>query len=375
MAIKVIDDKYLADIANAIRLKSGATDTYTPAEMADAIAALTIGSGGTAELPEEAYNIKGNCELRFANNGWTWFIHTYGDKVNTSDIYNCNRMFNFNQTLTHIPFTINCRANTSISLVNMFSQCYKLETVPKFTNCRPSTTYEMFAYCENLKYFPDDFDEGFDWSHFETSYTTDRSGMFKNCLKLRKLPMAFVNHSIKGGESYRSVYYGLAAHCYDLDEIVGLDVLHKEANWTSNAFSDAFDYCYHVKDLTFLLDNGTPKIANWKNQLIDAVYFGTYADAEYAEALPLEKRIVDDATYQLYKNDADGWTTDIAYSRYNHDSAVRTINTLPDCSANGSNNIKFRGASGSKTDGGAISALTEEEIAVAAAKGWTVSIV
>ena len=39
------------------------------------------------------------------------------------------------------------------------------------------------------------------------------------------------------------------------------------------------------------------------------------------------------------------------------------------------NTIKFRGEAGALTDGGAINTLTEEEIAVAAAKGWTVSIV
>jgi hypothetical protein len=43
--------------------------------------------------------------------------------------------------------------------------------------------------------------------------------------------------------------------------------------------------------------------------------------------------------------------------------------------AGGTNTIKFKGIAGSKTDGGAINTLTEEEIAVAAAKGWTVTLV
>jgi hypothetical protein len=63
----------------------------------------------------------------------------------------------------------------------------------------------------------------------------------------------------------------------------------------------------------------------------------------------------------------------VDYARYNHDSAVNTINSLPDTSAYGTNTIKFRGIAGSATDGGAINTLTEEEIAVATAKGWTVS--
>jgi hypothetical protein len=80
------------------------------------------------------------------------------------------------------------------------------------------------------------------------------------------------------------------------------------------------------------------------------------------------------------KDDPDWFTCDVAYSRYNHDSAVATINSLPDTSeflleCEGYNQITFNGAAGSNTDGGAISNLTEAEIAVAAAKGWTVTFI
>ena len=64
----------------------------------------------------------------------------------------------------------------------------------------------------------------------------------------------------------------------------------------------------------------------------------------------------------------------VAYSRYNHNSAVNTINSLPSCSA-GTSTIKFEGEAGSATDGGAINTLTAEEIAVATAKNWTVTFV
>ena len=65
-------------------------------------------------------------------------------------------------------------------------------------------------------------------------------------------------------------------------------------------------------------------------------------------------------------------------SVYNHDSAVETINSLPDTSAflaeaGGTNTIIFYRDQGANTDGGAIGNLTAEEIAVAAAKGWTVA--
>lgn len=70
----------------------------------------------------------------------------------------------------------------------------------------------------------------------------------------------------------------------------------------------------------------------------------------------------------------------ILTARYNHASAVETLNSLPDTSeylatAGGTNTIKFNGVQGALTDGGAINTLTEEEIAVATAKGWTVTFV
>jgi hypothetical protein len=83
----------------------------------------------------------------------------------------------------------------------------------------------------------------------------------------------------------------------------------------------------------------------------------------------------DDATYQANKNNPKWFTDKVEYSRYNHDSAVNTIKSLPDTSAYGTNTIKFKGEAGSATDGGAINTMTEEEIAMASVKGWTVAFV
>ena len=71
-------------------------------------------------------------------------------------------------------------------------------------------------------------------------------------------------------------------------------------------------------------------------------------------------------------------TTYAKDSVYNHNSAVETINSLPDTSAflaevGGTNTITFYSDQGANTEGGAIGNLTAEEIAVAAAKGWTVA--
>jgi hypothetical protein len=144
-----------------------------------------------------------------------------------------------------------------------------------------------------------------------------------------------------------------------------------------------------LKNLTFETLGGAPHIANWKSQTIDLSSNVGYASTDsyivnYNSGITKDKGIY--ATiyapeqYQALKNDPDWYTVDPQYSRYDHDSAVATINSLPDTSAylataGGTNTIKFKGAAGSATDGGAINTLTEEEIAVATAKGWTVTLV
>ena len=157
------------------------------------------------------------------------------------------------------------------------------------------------------------------------------------------------------------------------------------ATWTSNAFNYTFQYCHRLKNTTFAMPNGQPYVMKWKGQTIDLSYYvgnspGSSEILNYNSGITADKWVKDDATYQALKNDPDWFTTNVAYSRYNHDSAVATINSLPDtsaylASAGGTNTIKFKGAAGSATDGGAINTLTETEIAVATAKGWTVSLV
>ena len=50
MSLKTIEDSSLSAIANAIRGKNGASDTYTPAQMAAAIAAIPSGVLGTKSI-------------------------------------------------------------------------------------------------------------------------------------------------------------------------------------------------------------------------------------------------------------------------------------------------------------------------------------
>lgn len=373
----------LTNIADAIRSKTGKTALLTLDAMPTEITSIQTGGGS---LPEEAFTITGSCNHRFYNGGWDWFIENYGNQVVTEEVDSCDNMF-ANSTVTEIPFTINCRTSTGIVLDNMFYACKLLETVPTIVGCKPDSTKLLFADCCRLRTLPEDIESWFDWSTIDSStnaYSANRSQMLYDCYSLRSIPMGFLNHGNPVGRYSYSIYnYGFS-NCYALDEIVDLPNPHLNATWTSNAFSYAFDGCMRAKNITFATPDGQPYVVNWKNQTIDlsvAVGFASHEShiLNYNSGITEDKAMADDASYQALKDDPDSFSLGAYYSRYNHDSAVATINSLPDASAylataGGTNTIKFRGNSGLNTDGGAISNLTEEEIAVATAKGWTVSI-
>jgi len=140
-------------------------------------------------------------------------------------------------------------------------------------------------------------------------------------------------------------------------------------------------YWYSMKDFIFDTDvNDQPYTRNYISQnLVIPAGTGVGWQSTYMDS---SKRVTDAASYETLKNQDEWYTSLPEYSRYNHDSAVRTINSLPDTKAfldtygNASNTITFRNATskGSATDGGAIADLTAAEIAVATAKGWTVTL-
>ena len=138
MSKVLVNESSLTGIANAIRSKNGETTTYKPSEMAAAITAISGGGEPTIEAlsvtsngtytapdgvdgyspvtvnvpqdggpPESAFVISENCEYRFANGGWDWFIENYGNKVTTKNITNAPNMFK-SSSVESIPFDINC---------------------------------------------------------------------------------------------------------------------------------------------------------------------------------------------------------------------------------------------------------------------------
>lgn len=385
MSKVLVNESSLTGIADAIRGKNGSTDTYKPSEMAAAITAISGGGGGGYYIPEEAFVISGDCPYRFARNGWNWFINNYGNKITTNNISDPSYMFYNSSNLTNIPFDLNLNNATYVPFSNIFYGCINLQAIGKIINMRPSGMSYMFYDCRKLRFLPEIVNSSFSMIHVYSFASA--SSMFYCCFSLRTIPEDLLNQIYGTWTSiYSTFLYNAFQYCYNLDELKGLNP--QTGKITSNMLSTTFAQCNRLKNIIFALqDNGTPYIVNWKNQTMDLSEHVGYTPHEYIgnilnynSGITEDKRVTDDATYQALKDDPDWWTSKVEYSRYNHDSAVATINSLPDTSAylaanGGTNTIKFKGESGSATDGGAINTLTEQEIAVATAKGWTVTLV
>jgi hypothetical protein len=392
MAKVFIEETTLTNIGDAIRAKTGKTELIDPALMGEEITSIEAGSGGGVELPEEALNITGNCTYRFYSGAWDWFISAYGNRVTTTSITTLLGAF-AGSDAEEIPFIINV-SNCS-TLNTCFNQMEQLKKSPKIRGTLKVSASLNFddclSNCKNVRDFEDLFEssvlDGINQLKITSASSAPGALKFKQCSSLRAVPSWWHKFMISKESTAiptstnKNIYYAAFEDCTSLDEILNIPVYSGSGTLASNMFKYSFDDTSRAKACTFETNSGQPLVSKWKAQVIDLTTMG-YASSfnlSLNHGITSDKKVEDDATYQALKNDPDWFTTKMEYSRYNHDSAVETINSLPDTSAylataGGTNTIKFKKAAGSKTDGGAIETLTAEEIAVAAAKGWTVTM-
>ena len=422
---------------NVAELTITSNGTYTAPEGIDGYTPITVNVPQDGSPPPEAFVITGNCEYKFAYGGWDWFIKQYGNQITTENISNAKYMF-ADSYVEKLPFNINFKDNNVVDcgsmfkttkidylteenvagmankigsassmfqyglirkipsltfnnsnyhdLGNMFQNCDVLEEIGDLINIYPSDMGYFFNGCKKLKSLPKLINPN--WSKMETYDYASMGNMFMGCAALRSIPEGYFDNwyvRTKAPKVSFFIYYSMFQGCNNLEEVLDLPFFIDENIEIKENLIRIFYDNPRLKRFTFKTnEDGAPKILKWKNQIIFLDQMIGYAQiAEHiTEEVGLTEatRITDDATYQALKDNPDSWTTDINYSRYNRTSAVETINSLPDTSAylassGGTNTIKFEGASGLLTDGGAINTMTEEEIAVATAKGWTVSFV
>ena len=297
----------------------------------------------------------------------------------------------YNRELGGLTITSGGEYNCNITNMNFAFNNNSTEELPTFDNSIIISNSDDIGYrrafydCFSLRHIPEGIFPTQQGSGNTYGGRRETNKLFYNCQKLREIPSLIYFNGINSSSSSNSFYYQCFYNCHLLDEIVDIPVFANDH--TSQSFSSMLDGTYRVKKITFVPN----QTATMENQTIDMSghyvgYFPSYTDSDlekyYLDAktgVTMDTRVIDATTYEALKNNPNWWTSDVAYSRYNHDSAVETINSLPDTSAyltttGGTNTIKFLGASGSATDGGAINTLTAEEIAVATAKGWTVTL-
>lgn len=322
-------------------------------------------------LPPEALYITGNCQYRFAYGNLNWLLEKFSDDIITESISSAGGLFYDNQSIVEIPITINLANGAAQN--HMFYNCYNLKVLPTINNGNCSSN--MFEGCRSLQDL-----NGYIMKVSSGSNSID--SMFKGCYSLRTIGSLF-NDAPAIAYPGASIFgmYDTFYCCYSMDELINLPFFYTPYSSVGYSFGNCFLNCSRLKELTFRGGAITTTAAKSHMLSLDT-YVGYCATGNMNMLKDFggfteETRVTDDISYQNLKDNPDWWTTDIKYSRYNHNSAVNTLNSLPDFSTltSTTQTIKFKGESGSATDGGAINTLTEEEIAVATAKGWTVTLV
>ena len=368
----------LSAIGNAIREKTGKDDLLTLEQMPGEIQAIETGSGGLPEV--EPIVLTGSQSYGCYGPISSGYLHIFGDTVSTQNLTATDFMFK-NSTLERIPFSLNYDNKTYRAMNSLFMGCNNLIEIPEMNNVYPENMGNLFEDCYKLQELPENFGADWNWKRLHTYAYAKMNNIFSYCRLLRKIPASIISNlwGIQTSTTYAPTYYTFSG-CYLLEEVRNFPI--QPSTLTSNIMTGIVNNCVRLSTFTFAVnDDGSAKTANWNKQTLD-IGGGAYPVGYASKVINItadtnltaDTQVIDDSSYQLLKNNPDWWSALPQYSRYNHNSAVETINSLPDCSAYGTNTIKFKGAAGSATDGGAINTLTEEEIAVATAKGWTVSI-
>ena len=167
-----------SSIANAIRSKTGKTDTIKPVDMATEIQSIQTGSGGNPM--QEYVNNNGGDGKPSASYLFFYYKGTSLDNIiktlDFSKVTNMSAMFRDCSKLTSIP-----QLDTSkiTDMNQMFSSCSKLTSIPVLDTSSVINMGQMFSSCSNLTSVP----------ALDTSKVTTMGNMFSNCRKLKEIHM------------------------------------------------------------------------------------------------------------------------------------------------------------------------------------------
>ena len=359
----LVNDDSLKAIGNAIREKNGETTTYKPAEMAAAITAISGGSSEDVPTDEEL-TFSGNCGYLDYQGNIDWLFEKYKNRIKISNATQLDYAFYYSK-LNELPdITVNFTNNSNSMGFSNFASGMTLKKLPSLngtiTNPKVTSPY----------YLGSDFKDPLTAQKIDVpwDYITK---LYVNCPSSKTASLTFGEGAVFNGarlknhwdisylkikqETPSSYYYSPYYYTFRLAlnmETISIPVFNYSDGVNFNMFVETFEGTSSVRSVKFYAIDEVDDV-KWSKQVIS---------------------LQNGSGWISYSN------TNYINSKYNHTSAVETINSLPDTSTylattSGTNTIIFKGEAGSATDGGAINTMTEEEIAVATAKGWTVSFV
>lgn len=294
-----------------------------------------------------------NTSYSFSNDRFSWLFNHY-DGIKIKSGGNSSYMFASSHSITDLSNVSVTFPFSASNVKGMYYDCQKLKYFPRMSG-NVESVGRMFYNCLAVEEFPDDF---FDNLKLEDNYYAESGGsMFMDCHNLKKMPQLKTFFDAAGSPPRYPEYNVLSrlfTNCYSLKQITNVPIpqSYQTTNVQQNMLEFSFSGTHNLTSLTFA---PIQKPLPWAGQILDLTSNVGFKKVNYS-----------DKTSQLD-------------SVYNYDSAVETINSLPDTSvylaeAGGTNTIQFYSNQGANTEGGAIGNLTAEKIAVAAAKGWTVAL-
>lgn len=403
MANVIINDTNLTNIADAIREKNGLTKTYKPSEMAAAILAITTGGGGSGggniDFPTQ---FEGDISNFDYNGNWDWIIEQMPKTtlIDTGYTNSCKDAFRTSgiSDLSHFTIILDTK-NGLNSFTNIFSGSQYLTKLPDLRITKPTINdiNGIFTSCSSIRVLPRDFFMCKDvdgnltdkcW-YDETTKSIKIASLFQHMTSLRESPYLPQKQGSMDIYNYSYLYNSLTS----VKELTDIPVHTADTVYSANKFGNAFNKTRAIHRIVFAMQaDGTPYAVNWKSQTIDLSELVGHSHGEGSYFNTPNGGITSDMqvgygasgiTNAEAVNAYPGeWAATSSFvATYAHDAAVETINSLPDAShyleiaGGGTNTIKFKGDQGqyNPVGGGAINTLTEEEIAIAAAKGWTVT--
>lgn len=300
---------------------------------------------------------------------------------------------------------IGTKVGTTTAFGDAFYECKNLKKLPQFQfqgEIYGNQTSSTFAYCYNLE--QTEITKIYQFIGAFSSYS--QNAQLNNCYKIKEFDWSKINVDFDAFSPNR-VDFNYAP---TLEKYV-IPATYTKTEATSNRYENRYTGCYPmIKDVSFVTNkDGSPKKSKMTKQTLEwwaysesqSWGYGDVTSKGYAYGgIDRTHNIVGStieetqANYGKMKQYSD-WHCSLRnivnyqrskvpigrlFSKFNHTTMVNIINTIMDtyeyiASKGGTNTIKFYKYQGDLTDDGGSSNLTEEEIAVAVAKGWTIALV